>query len=419
MKHSFVLFFFCLLMMACGKQEEEPQPPASNKEQAPVTVWAYLLADNSIKNEIRNNIKTMYEGLSKLEKQATLLVYWDGGNDTYIKSSHCILRYTTDGEGNINGTSARDSSYQIRFIVEEGEIVKEYPSQDSTDKNVMVSVLKDMKRLSPADKIVLVAGSHGSAWTNSILTQTRSFGQDGPGTDNTITTSDMADAIQNAGVELDLLLLDACLMGTIEVCYDFRKVANYMIVSPIEVPGPGFPFNEVMTDLYKGTVDGYKNACQKDIAHYGKRPDGYDWSAISLIDGSKLDGLSSLIKNELVEHKDFIHDYNPVGELQQYGVNKSATSLKRNFYYVSFDVLQFMNVLNGNNIPADLDNLFHETVLYADCLENSINYPLEKSKYCGLGMYIPVKERPKWNDYFKTIEWYSAAGWDNISFSWQ
>ena len=419
MKHSLVIFLVSLLMVACGKNEDEPQIPLPVKDQAPVTVWAYLVADNDIKSAIRNNIKTMYEGLSLMEKQATLLIYWDGGNDTYVKSSHCILRYTTDGHGNINGTAARDSSYHIRFIAEEGEIVKEYPTQLSTDKTVMASVLKDLKSLSPTSQIALLAGSHGSSWTNSISTQTRSFGLDGYGTKNTITTSDMAAAIEEAGVELDLLLFDACLMGTAEVCYDFRNVANYMIVSPIESPGPGFPYKESLHDIYEGTVEGYKNVCIEDIDHYRNRKDGYDWSAISLVDCSQLDELADLIKQEIVEHKDKIAKFYPIDNLQQYGVTELTSVLSKNFYYVSFDMMQFMNELNENNVPTELNQCFARTVIYADCLEKSKYYPLDKSKYCGLGMYIPVKQRPLWNNYFKTIEWYSAAGWDNVTFSWE
>lgn len=415
-----LLFLLCitLLFAACGNKEEVPQIP--EKPQAPVTVWAYFIADTNIKNDIRNNIKTMYEGLSKMDKQATLLIYWDGGSsDSYLSTSPCILKYTTDGYGNINGVAARDSSYSIGIIAEQGEIVKSYNSQLSTDKKVMTSVLKDMLNLSPTRQIAMVAGSHGSAWTNSIFTQTRSFGQDGNGTNNTITTDDMAEAIKNAGIKLDLLLFDACLMGTIEVCYDFRYVTNYMIVSPIESPAPGFPFKDLMNEIYQGTQESYKNVCITNVAHYMNRTDGYDWSAISLVDCKQIDNLTGLIKREITEHKDFISNYNPINKLQQYGVNKGVTSLERNFYYVSFDLMQFMGVLNNNNIPYDLSELFSKTVLYADCLENSNNYPVKKSNYCGLGMYIPVKERPKWNSYFKTIEWYQAAGWNEISFNWE
>lgn len=417
MKKLFVLLSV-ILLTACGGSDDPVTPPA--QPEAPVTVWAYLVADTNIKSDLRNNIKNMYEGLSEMDKQATLLVYWDGGSsDAYIDASPCILRYTTDGYGNINGTAARDSSYSISIIAKAGEIVKEYDSQLSTDKDIMTSVLKDLYSFSPTQQIVMVAGSHGSAWTNSIFTQTRSFGQDGGGTDNTITTNDMAEAIKNAGVHLDMLLFDACLMGTIEVCYDFRYVTNYMIVSPIEAPAPGFPFKDIMKYIYEGTKEGYVNICNADINHYRNRTDGYDWSAISLIDCKQIDSLTDLIKKEITEHKEFISNYTPINELQQYGVNEGNKDLNHNFYYVSFDLIQFMNVLNTNSIPFDLSAQFSKTVIFADCLEGSLYYPLEKSKYCGLGMYIPVKERIKWNNYFKTIDWYKAAGWNEVTFSWE
>ena len=85
---------------------------------------------------------------------------------------------------------------------------------------------------------------------------------------------------------------------------------------------------------------------------------------------------------------------------------------------MSFDLIQFIKELNDNVLPSNFSTQFSKTVLYADCLENSRNYPVKKSNFCGIGMYIPVSVRPAWNTYFKTIDWYTAAGWDQISFSW-
>lgn len=419
MKKLFLLICTSFILFACSKGEDEPSVP--EKEQALVTAWAYLVADNTLKTDLRNNIKMMYEGLSNMEKQATLLVYWDGGSsDSYLAASPCIIKYTTDGYGNINGIPARDSSYTTRFISEQGVIVKEYNSHLSVDKDVMTSILKDLNSFSPTDKIALLAGSHGSAWTHSISPKVRSFGQDGTGTDNTITTSDMAKAITNAGIKLDLLLFDACLMGTVEVCYDFRNAVNYLIASAIEAPGPGIPYNEIMEDIYAGTVDSYTNICKKEIAHYAKRTDGYDWSTMALISCSQTIQLAELVKEQLMANKDKLYNYNPIPTLQQYGINKryEDDGLSNNFYYVSFDLIQFIKELNDNVLPSNFSTQFSKTVLYADCLENSRNYPVKKSNFCGIGMYIPVSVRPAWNTYFKTIDWYTAAGWDQISFSW-
>ena len=413
MKKLFLLFlpFF---LFSCNS-EDVPQKP--EKEQAEVTVWGYFVADTNIKSDIRNNIKTMYEGLSKMDKQATLLIYWDGGSsDSYLESSPSIIRYTPDGYGNINGLAARDSSYSIRFICEQAETVKAYPSQLSTDKDVMTSALKDMKSFSPTEKIVFVAGSHGSAWWKNITSSaksTRAFGQDGSNTENTITTPDMAEAIANAGVKLDLLLFDACMMGTTEVSYDFRNVTNYMLVSALDVPAPGFPYFNIMNSLYEGTTNHYTQVAQSYINYYATYPGG--WGSIALVDCKEMNNLTTAIKEQIIAHKDDLYSYDPIGKLQHYGLNPYVSSFK----FISFDTKQFMEDINGGTIPSNFANQLNKTILYADCIEHTSDYTIEKSKFCGLGMYIPVKVRTFWNEYFKTLDWYTAAGWNEISFNWE
>lgn len=412
MKKLLLLLITAFYFAACVNKDEIPDKP--EKAQAPITVWAYLVADTNIKSDIRNNIKTMYEGLSKLDQRATLLIYWDGGSsDTYLAASPCIVRYTTDGYGNINGTAARDSSYSISVIAKEGDIVKEYDSQLSTDKNIMTSVLKDLMKLSPTNQIAMMAGSHGSAWTNSIMSRSaRSFGQDGNGTDNTITTSDMADAISAAGIKLDLLLFDACMMGTVEVCYDFKDATNYMIVSALDVPAPGFPYQDFMSSLYKGNITGYSEICQAYINYYANYPGG--WASVALVDCMQMENLAAQVKTQITTHKDIIYAYKPINELQQYGLNPYVTGFK----YISFDLRQFIEDINEKSLPSEFQSQLNKTILYSDCLEHTDNYTIEKSKFCGLGMYIPVSVRSAWNTYFKTIDWYKAAGWNEVSFEW-
>lgn len=415
MKKLLVLFLCSLVFIACSGDNEEPEVP--QVDQAPVTVWAYLIADTNIKSDLRNNIKNMYEGLSEMNKQATLLVYWDGGSkDTYFSASPCLLKYVTDEKGNVNGIAARDSSYTIKTIASHAELVKTYSSQLSTDKQVMSSVLKDMKTFSPTDKIALVAGSHGSAWTESIFPpkNARSFGQDGSGTDNTITTWDMAKAITDAGIKVDVLLFDACMMGTAEVCYDFKEAANYQIVSPLDVPAPGFPYQDIMSNLCEGTVAGYTEVCRSYVEFY-RTYTGGAWASVALVESAGMDGLAAAIKTQLQTHKGTLYNYDPIDKLQHYGLNPSVTGFK----YIAFDMKQFMEDLNGGTVPADFLTQLNQTVIYADCLENTEYYTIEKSKYCGLGMYIPVSVRTDWNTTFKTLDWYTAAGWNEVTFSWE
>jgi hypothetical protein len=78
-----------------------------------------------------------------------------------------------------------------------------------------------------------------------------------------------------------------------------------------------------------------------------------------------------------------------------------------------------MENINGGTIPSNFANQLNKTILYADCIEHTSDYTIEKSKFCGLGMYIPVKVRTSWNEYFKTLDWYTAAGWNEVSFNWE
>ncbi len=415
MKHRILFLLVCCLFFACSDSKEDPTPvPEENK--ADITILAYLVANNNLDSDILANIGAMYDGLAAIEEVATLLVYWDGKTSVGDnRSTHAILKYQTDGKGNINGIPVLDENYLLDDVLDVAEVVKEYPEQLSTDKKVMTQVLKDMRSLISTPKVGLIAGSHASAWTNSIYltSRSRSFGQDGSGTDNTMLITDMADAIKDSGITLDFLLFDACYMGTIEVCDAFQKVANYQIVSPLEIIAYGFPYEYAMKDLYEGTVEGYTRICETYINYYQElyQSGQVAWGTITLVDSKEIISLTQLLKEQISQHADLLADYS-VAHLQEYG--------KRNGKYISFDLMQFVKDLNEGVLPELFQTQLDKTILYKGCLEyaNPSYFNVDKANYCGLGMYIPNPATPKWNAYYKTTDWYSLLGWNQVSFNW-
>ena len=415
MKQSFLCFLLTALLVSCGGNDTPEPQPKPEKDNAPLTVLAYLVANNNLDDDLLGNIGTMYDGLAEMTTPATLLVYWDGVTKVGENgASHLILKYETDGEGNVNGLPALDVSASLDEVLEVAEIVKEYPSQLSTDKDVMARVLQDMVRVSPTERVGLVAGSHGSAWLNTIYTNGRSFGQDGSGTDHTMLVSDFVEAMKTTGKTFDFLLFDACYMGTAEVCYDFRQVADYQIVSVMEVPAYGFPYDLFMDDLYLGTVEGYKQVCQSFVGFYQdiyNETSGSSWATVSLVDSEGLEPLVGELKSQIVAHKDALADFE-VGGLQEYGKSSGR--------YIAYDMAQFVKKLNGDVLPATFQSRLDKAVIYKGCMEKArpASYSVDASNYCGMGMYIPVEERPKWNDWFKTLDWFTISGWNEVGFSW-
>ena len=412
-KKALWLLSVLLFLFSCDPSEEEPAP---FPDKDSVTVLAYLIANNNLNDALLFNIAIMYDGLKAMDKPATLLVYWDGQSSFgENNSTHLILKYETDGKGNINGKPALDIDATTREILDVAEVLKEYSSQTSTDKSVFKNVLSDMVAFSPTDKFGLVIGSHGSSWLNTISTSGRALGYDAY-TSNSILLDDMVEAIQGVGKKFEFILFDACFMGTIEVSYEFRNVADYLISSVMEVPGYGFPYDYFLSDLYKGNVTGYKKVCQSFVDYYKSEYDkGKNgcWGTIALVDCSEVSNLVSQFREEIVTHKDALSDYD-AGKLQEYGRDGGK--------YIAYDLLHFIRDLNGGEVPKTFEDQLNKTILYKGCLEESryypYNYDVDATNYCGLGIYIPNEDYPQWNTYFKTLDWYTASGWNEVSFSW-
>lgn len=408
-----ILIAICTLFCLVSCQVEEV--PENNPARADMTVCAYLVADNNLDGFLLDNIETMVRGLAQMTEDSHLLVYWDGYSSIQLQSCPVLLSFRTDGHGTVNGSPVTDMTGQNE-ILQLGRIIKTYPEQNSVSLTVMGQVIEDMAIMVDTPRMGFIAGSHGSAWTGSIYGHpTRSFGQDGTGSDNTITIEDMASALSHAGRKFDFIVLDACMMGTAEVCYDLKDVADWLLVSAVDIPAAGFPYKDIMSDLYKGTEQDYISAAEKYIACYEllKIEGNRVWGTMSVVDCREMDTLADRVRKQLSAHKEDIISMD-IKSLQQYGLNPYA----QGFIHISVDMAAVMRKINGGAVPEDFASQLDRTVRYAGYVENTDDFHIDGDNYCGLGMYIPVPDRPLWNSFFKRTAWYKAVGWDGIVFPW-
>ena len=413
LKRFWGVFLLFGLLVACTEDDEPTVNPEPTPADESVTVLSYLIANNNLDNFMVQNVCIMYDGLAVMTEPATLLIYWDG--QTAVgknKSKHLILKYETDGKGKINGKKALETTSSWKEVFDEAVILKEYPDQLSTDKEVMATVLQDMAKFSPTQNLGLIVGSHGSSWYNTI--STRALGYDGS-TSNAINLTDMVEAMETLEKPFEFILFDACYMGTMEVAYEFRHVADYQISSVMEVPAYGFPYDYFLGDLFKGTVEGYKDVCQSFVDYYKSEYDEGKtaWGTIALIDSKEVEGMTQAVRQQIVAHKDTLASYVPK-RIQEYGRQAGQG--------IAHDLEHFVRDLNGGETPAAFAEQLEKTVLYKGCLEEArytpYNYDVDATNYCGLGIYIPQSNKSKWNPYFKTLDWYEASGWDEVTFSW-
>ena len=115
-----------ILFSSCRNEDPEPQPDSSEG----ITILAYLVANNNLDIDLLINIGAMYDGLGNMDQQATLLIYWDGRSKLGSNGAqHLILKYQTDGKGNINGLPKIAVDAPLDDVLDVAEIVKEYDTQ--------------------------------------------------------------------------------------------------------------------------------------------------------------------------------------------------------------------------------------------------------------------------------------------------
>lgn len=410
MKRRQVLFF-CLgagaFLASCSN--EIPEDKLSVRDGR--TILAYLVANNNLNTYLEDNVVWMYEGLSSMTDVCTLLVYYRPRQSDATFEGPTLMEFVTDGEGNINGSPALSGSITIDDVVAvaEKKVYTDDGTYVSVDPSVMLEVFQDMQAAAPSESYGLIFGSHASGWMEGTsVSSSKAFGNDGG---YSIDIPDLADVLLSAfSGKLDFILFDACMMGTAEVGYEFRNVADYVIGSAMETPVAGYPYDRILPVLY-GDASGFSRACSEFISF--NEANG-DWGTCALMDCSQMEQLADAV-NEALSEADFSgFDYDDV---QQYGYSGNG------YKYFSFDVGDFFRVLNGGVMPEGIRTALDGAVPAKYCLSGSEyafnDVVVDESRFCGIGMYYPDQGiNASWDEYYRTsIAWYVAAGWDDLQSS--
>jgi len=106
----------------------------------------------------------------------------------------------------------------------------------------------------PAEHYALVVWNHGSGWrprpasaplAAGVPAKSRGILYDD--TSNTyLTMAEFDAALDVPGARIDLLAMDASLMGMLEVCYEIRDRAGLIVSSEESPPGPGYPYDRIL-----------------------------------------------------------------------------------------------------------------------------------------------------------------------------
>lgn len=382
----------CLLLSVftgCSNDKEDLPP-------APVSYTAliYMIADNSMDSDVDYSISQLKAGAR--HSAGTAVVYVDRLNE-----APRLFKITQAGE----------------------EVpLKSYAEDNSANIETLVEVIEETKKLVPSEKFGLVLWSHSMGWLpngySSGLRMTRGKAEqdfprtryigpdfhpgDVPTSDNMIEVDELAESLPDHVAEY--IWFDVCLMGCVEGLYAVRNKCNYLIASPTEVlaeadyDASGIPYAKVLPYMFGGAEE-LKQACRAYYNHYnGMKYDVLRSATITLVDAKQLDGLYDVVHGILGGHLSEVESMDTSG-LQAYHTKDVPG--------VFFDLKDMVNRLKSTD-DAILEAQLEKTVVYTEATVSFKNVAIDRNRYCGLSVYVPLRKWEKnaeYKYYFESLEW--------------
>lgn len=108
-------------------------------------------------------------------------------------------------------------------------ILKDLGTKDMSDPTTLTNFIKYGVENYPADHYVLILDDHGGGWRGALCDE-----QNGAG--DLMSMQDIKKALSDGGVKFDVIVFHACLMSMVEVAYELKDRADFMVASQFVMP---------------------------------------------------------------------------------------------------------------------------------------------------------------------------------------
>ena len=365
--NSVVLLMTAIIfIVGCSPEEPAPKPPTPDEQQPqPLTeshtLMIIMQGNNGLAEFMDSNLQRIITAYYDVPTDVgRILIFYDRGNYTRLTEL-----YMDDG-------------------MAKQRLIEEYPTSTSTvDKEFLAGVINRMKEVAPADSYGLIMSSHGGGWVPADLYDVYLLGEDSRATARPLfygqddydcmEIPDLVDALDQT--RFKYIIFDACFMGNVEGLYDMRNAADYIIASPTEILGAGFPYEDFLPMLFERTDHKLKEVCEAYMEYYRDSS-----GTIALIDCSKIDALADAMKAVYNEANAV-----DVGMIQPYD----------NFtYHLYFDLGDYVESVASGATLENFNKALSDVVVYSGNTDTFFTVtgtddayiPIEH--YSGLSCYI-------------------------------
>jgi len=355
----------CIFFGACSKDEIINSEDGVKEH----VVIVYMAADNNLDKYAWQNINKMESGMVTNENNS-LIVYIDPEND---------------------GPKIYDikKDYSENIV---SPVIKTYVEHNSADPLILNQVLTDIIDMYPAKSYSLILWSHGTGWLPPMNTL-RAFGEDNT---NEMDIRDLEVALP---FKFNYIIFDACMMGSVEVMYQLRNKADYILASPTDILTEGFPYDSIIPYLFLGEAGLIKTA-EKFYDYYNNKSDDAQSATISLVKTKELSRLAELNYNLFSDSNISKSECNI----------DSVQKLDMFVHPLCFDYYDFLlKNFNDNAQLTTIQDQISKTVIFKASTKQFLG-KITINTFCGLSCYVPSQYYDFLNNYYKNLSWSNDSG---------
>jgi hypothetical protein len=348
------------------------------------------------------------------QKSWVLMIYLDGDNNLDEIMQRTIQKIEEEGYCDDVKIFIQFDSYDLFEGIKRYEItdngldeIETITEKSMGDKTTLVEFILWCKQRCNADRYCLVLSDHGTGWMNGFLL-------DETDEDKYMSMEELRDAliyIKNNVLhqKIDLVVLDACLMGMTEIYYQIRDTTKVCVASP-ELHG-GCPYKWILWDLYDDPF-----CDEKKLGEYFVDSYKTEYSIISVA-AYDIEKISTNVSEKLNTFSDALVDsYNSVKEIIKESIDRAISYNGINpdgsDYVLNYkDLYGFTFHLSRNVEDVSLQNKAENLM---DSLRDAKVYPHTN---LGISIYLPTYNLNKDYRYkpeYTNLDLCQDTSWDEL-----
>ena len=263
-----------------------PGAPGGGAPMAEWTFMVYMAADNNLDAAALRDIREMEKVGSTDRVRVVVFLDRERGWQT---SRHALIQ--------------RRPNSDLLSLDPSQPTTQDLGDLDSGNPETLTRFVSWATQTWPARRYALVIWNHGDGWRSlgdQTVLDTRAIASDDT-SGSKMYMRDVRQALERSGARLDLIAMDACLMGMIEVAWELKDLSPLLVAAAHNIPTDGYEYTGLLGDLVQNPAMDAGGLSRSILQSFGRFYQGHSRPlSLTAIDNRQLPALTQSL-NELIQ----------------------------------------------------------------------------------------------------------------------